>query len=80
MGAYAAINRVKAVTATLYAPQYEHALMLLGSVLFRSFAGSLTYDSHVEGNAISSLSSRWIILRHSKTRQALFLAISTSHW
>ena len=38
MGAYAAINRVRAVTATLYAPQYEHALMLLGSVLFRSSA------------------------------------------
>ena len=44
--------------------------MLLGSVLFRSFAGSLTYDIHVEGNALLSLSSRWIILRIPKTRQA----------
>jgi hypothetical protein len=48
MGAYAAINRVRAVTATLYAPQYEHSQRLLGSVPFRSFAGSLTHDSHVE--------------------------------
>ena len=70
MGAYAAINRVRAVTATLYAPQYEHAQRLLGSVLFRSFASELTHDSHVEGNALLSLSSRWIIIRFSKTCQA----------
>jgi hypothetical protein len=37
-GAYAAINRVRAVTAPLYAPQYEHTLMLLWSVPFRSSA------------------------------------------
>ena len=59
-----------AVPASLYASQYEPTLMLLGSVLFRSFAGSLTYDSHVEGNALLNLSSRWIIRRHSKTCQA----------
>ena len=47
-GAFAAINRVRAVPATLYAPQHEHTLMLLGSVLFRSFASELTHDSHVE--------------------------------
>jgi len=44
--------------------------MSLGSLLFRSFAGSLTYGIHVEGNAFLSLSSRWIILRYPKTCQA----------
>jgi len=70
MGAFAAINRVMPVTVPLVAPQYEHALILVGSVLFRSFAGSLTYDIHVEGNALLFPSSRWIILRYSKTCQA----------
>ena len=82
MGAYAAINRVRAVTATLYAPQYEHTLISLGSVLFRSFASELTYDSHVEGNALLSLSSRGIIIRIPKTCQAFrsprFIDISTT--
>ena len=59
-----------AVPASLYASQHEHALMSRGSVLFRSFAGSLTYDIHVEGNALLNLASRGIILRHSKTCQA----------
>jgi len=48
MGAFAAINRLHVLFLLRYATQYEHALMLLGSLLFRSFAGSLTYDSHVE--------------------------------
>ena len=53
-----------------YASQYEPTLRLLGSLLFRSFAGSLTYDSHVEGNAFLNLASRGIILMFPKTCQA----------
>ena len=44
--------------------------MSLGPVLFRSFAGSLAYDIHAEGNAFLCLSSRGILLRYSKTCQA----------